>query len=186
MISGVRKYFESFYYLTLMYGKTRSYIQPYISTNFAIHEIVPNLYIGDFASACNAESLKKLGFTHIVTAILGVDPMYPDDFKYLTLPLRDVRRETIYPVFTKSSDFIKNAIQNEEGKVLVHCVCGVSRSATLVAAYLIREFGFDADKAIEFMQSKRSIVAPNSGFQDQLRRYDAEIRGDKLARRHSI
>ena len=180
----VTKLFESLYYPTYLYGKMRAIAQPYLSTHFSINEIVPGLYLGDFASACNKDVLKKQNFTHIVTAILGVDEMYPDDFRYLTLPLRDVRSETIFTVFSDSSKFISNALQ-DGGKVLVHCVCGVSRSATLVAAFLIKEYGMDCDKAIEFIQAKRNIVNPNSGFKRQLQRYDAMIHGKKQ-RRQSI
>ena len=175
---SIKKYIESFYYPTYFYGKVRAIAQPYLSTHVSINEIVPGLYLGDFASACNVEILKNLKFTHIVTAILGVDEMFPNDFIYLTLPLRDVRSETIFTVFSDSSDFIRNALQNG-GKVLIHCICGVSRSATLVAAYLIKEYGMSADDAIKYIQSKRNVVNPNSGFKSQLQRYHALIHRKK-------
>jgi len=178
----ITKLFESLYYPTYLYGKMRSYAQPYLSTNVSINEIVPGLYLGDFASACNKDVLKKMEFTHIVTAILGVNEMYPDDFRYLTLPLRDVRSETIFTTFRDSSEFIQNAL-DEGGKVLIHCIAGVSRSATLVAAYLIKEYGLDSNSAIKFIQQKRNIVNPNSGFKEQLDRYDAILHGKKVRRR---
>lgn len=181
---SVKKYLESFYYPTYWYGKLRSYAQPYLSTHFAINEIVPGLYLGDFASASNKDTLQKHGFTHVVTAILGVDEMFPNDFKYLTLPLRDVRTEDIYSVFPESYTFIREAL-NSNGKVLVHCMAGASRSATLVAAYLVKEFGFSADTAVEFLQIKRNVVKPNSGFKRQLQNYDALVHGKKQ-RRQSI
>lgn len=184
MIHSFKKYLESHYYITYIYGKMRSIAQPYWSTNFKCNMIVPGLYLGDFASACNVDILKKQNFTHIVTAILGVDEMYPNDFTYLTLPLRDVRNEEIFPCFTTSTDFIRNAIK-EGGKVLVHCVYGVSRSATIVAAYLIKEYGMDANTAVDFIKGKRDIVRPNPGFMNQLQKYDAIIHGKKL-RRQSI
>lgn len=183
-MQSIKKFIESLYYPTLVYGKMRSYAQPYISTQFSIHEIVPGLYLGDFASACNKEKLQQLQITHVVTAILGVDEMFPEDFIYLTLPLRDVKSENIYTVFANSSEFIKQAINNN-GRVLVHCICGVSRSSTLVAAYLIKEYGFTPDQAIEFIQSKRNIVKPNSGFRAQLELFDAHLH-NKPHRRHSI
>ena len=183
-MNALTKLFESFYYPTYFYGKMRAIAQPYLSTHVSINEIVPGLDLGDFASACNKDILKKQNFTHIVTAILGVDEMYPDDFRYLTLPLRDVRSETIFTTFTDSSEFISNALESG-GKVLVHCVCGVSRSATLVAAYLIKEYGMNCNQAIDYIHSKRNIVNPNSGFKRQLQRYDAIIHGKKQ-RRQSI
>lgn len=181
---SVKKYLESFYYPTYLYGKLRSYAQPYISTHFAINEIVPNLYLGDFASAANRDTLREKGFTHVITAILGVDEMFPEDFKYLILPLRDVRSEDIFSVFPESYEFIKEAI-NGGGKVLVHCMAGASRSATLVAAYLVKEFGFTADQAVDFLQHKRNVVKPNPGFKRQLQNYDALVHGRKM-RRQSI
>lgn len=181
---SVKKYLESFYYPTYIYGKLRSYAQPYLSTQFAINEIVPNLYLGDFASAANRETLREQGFTHIITAILGVDEMYPDDFKYLILPLRDVRSEDIFSVFPDSYTFIREAL-NEGGKVLVHCMAGASRSATIVAAYLVKEFGLTAEQSIDFLQNKRNVVKPNSGFKQQLQNYDAVVHGKKQ-RRQSI
>lgn len=181
---SVKKYLESFYYPTYIYGKLRSYAQPYISTNFAINEIVPNLYLGDFASAANRDTLIENGFTHIVTVILGVDEMFPDDFNYLILPLRDVRSEDIYSVFPESYNFIRSAL-DQGGKVLVHCMAGASRSATIVAAYLVKEFGLTADQAIDFLQNKRNVVKPNSGFKRQLQNYDAIVHGKKM-RRQSI
>jgi hypothetical protein len=184
MIHSVKKYLESQYYLTYFYGKMRAIAQPYWSTKFKCNMIVPGLYLGDFATACNIDVLKKQHFTHVVTAILGVDEMYPDDFIYLTLPLRDIRGEEIFPFFSTSSDFIRNAIK-EGGKVLVHCIYGVSRSATIVAAYLIKEYGMDANKAVEYIRSKRNVVRPNPGFMNQLQKYDAILHGKKQ-RRQSI
>ena len=70
MYHGVKKYLESFYYTTWLYGKIRSYVQPWISTSFNTNEIVPNLFVGDIASAYNRKELKRLGITHVLTAIL--------------------------------------------------------------------------------------------------------------------
>lgn len=184
MIHSVKKYLESQYYLTYFYGKVRAIAQPYWSTKFKCNMIVPGLYLGDFASACNIDVLKKQHFTHVVTAILGVDEMYPDDFIYLTLPIRDVRNEEIFQFFSTSSDFIRNAIK-EGGKVLVHCIYGVSRSATIVAAYLIKEYGMSAEGAVDYIRSKRNVIRPNPGFMSQLQKYDAILHGKKQ-RRQSI
>jgi hypothetical protein len=171
---------ESFYYTTWLYGKLRSYVQPYLSTNFNTNEIVPNLYIGDIASAYNKDELKQLGVTHIVTAILGVDPIFPKDFVYKNIPLRDIPGEHIDVHFLKSNEFISKAISSG-GKVFVHCMCGVSRSATLVAAYLMYEYGLTCDAAVKLLQRKRACVDPNGGFRQQLESFQNLLQGQDIA-----
>jgi atypical dual specificity phosphatase len=60
----------------------------------------------------------------------------------------------------------------QENRVLVHCLAGVSRSATIVIAYLLATTAMTAEEATEFVRSKRSIVRPNYGFTKQLEQYE--------------
>ncbi|KUI63680.1 Dual specificity protein phosphatase 26 [Cytospora mali] len=54
------------------------------------------------------------------------------------------------------------------GKVLVHCAQGISRSATIVAAYLMWRKRASAANVLTFIKHKRRMVNPNKGFLDQL------------------
>lgn len=54
-------------------------------------------------------------------------------------------------------------------KVLVHCICGISRSATAICVYLIWARNMSLKKAYEFLKTKRTCMSPNVGFQFQLR-----------------
>ncbi|KAG8761197.1 hypothetical protein FRC14_006246 [Serendipita sp. 396] len=58
--------------------------------------------------------------------------------------------------------------------VLVHCLAGMSRSATLVCAYLLATTSMNTEETIEFVRSKRRIIQPNYGFQKQLKRWEAK------------
>jgi protein-tyrosine phosphatase len=46
---------------------------------------------------------------------------------------------------------------------------GISRSTSMVIAYLIKEKGMGFEEAFAFCKEKRPIVHPNSGFKKQLR-----------------
>jgi len=54
---------------------------------------------------------------------------------------------------------------------------GISRSATVVCAYLIAEEGMTGPAAIDFVREKRPIVCPNMGFRQQLDEYAIKLHG---------
>jgi len=175
--------------ITYAYGIVRSFAHRNILPQkpFAANEIVPGLWLGSIWDAHNVDALKSHNINHILTIIIGVEPSYPSQFNYLHLSARDVPEEDISPFFNPASDFIRDAITNTEVQhepetterptgVLVHCMQGKSRSASLVAAYLMKEQGYSPEEAISLMQSKRPIVDPNSGFREQLQRFNEDIK----------
>lgn len=50
------------------------------------------------------------------------------------------------------------------GSVLVHCAAGVSRSASIVIAYLMRNNGMNYTEAYALVKNKRFVICPNHGF----------------------
>jgi len=60
----------------------------------------------------------------------------------------------------------------QENRVLVHCFAGMSRSATIVIAYLLATTPMTTEEATEFVRSKRSVIRPNYGFTNQLKEYE--------------
>lgn len=70
-------------------------------------------------------------------------------------------------------------------KVLVHCVMGRSRSATLVLAYLMKKQSLTVVDAIEHVRRRRCIL-PNHGFLKQLRALDISLQEEKLRQRHKL
>lgn len=62
--------------------------------------------------------------------------------------------------------------------VQVHCLMGISRSATVVCAYLVATTDMTAAQALAAVQAKRAVVNPNYGFQRQLRKYAAQCHGE--------
>ena len=61
-----------------------------------------------------------------------------------------------------------NEVRDKKGRTLVHCFAGISRSATLVIAYLVHELGYTLRQAHDFVRSKRPCIQPNIGFWKQL------------------
>ena len=59
---------------------------------------------------------------------------------------------------------------------LVHCKLGISRSAAVVIAYLIKYYKLSTDEAVDFVKSKRTSIKPNDGFMRQLYTYEKMLK----------
>ena len=135
------------------------------------HLVADNIWLGDLPSACDIKRLRdEIGVTHVVTAIIGVDAVYPDSFEYHLIPVCDWPQEDLLKHLDLATDFMNKSITSG-GTVYVHCMAGVSRSATIVAAFLIRFRKMDPNQAIQLLQQRRSVVNPNAGFRAQLIKY---------------
>lgn len=180
------------WYLSWMWGKTRGHVQPYVSNRYSADCVYSEkvhgsnadsnfeIHLGGIPSLFNKEKLQDTGITHILTAVLGIGDKYSkDEFTSLNIQVRDVKWEKLCKYFDRAADFIKEC-ESSNGKVFVHCMCGVSRSSTLVAAYLIREKGMTASNAIEHLHSYRKKVDPNKGFREQLEEYERICSKNKL------
>jgi protein-tyrosine phosphatase len=68
--------------------------------------------------------------------------------------------------------------KNKTGKVLVHCMVGMSRSASCVLAYLMISRKMSAAEAIRTVRMHRDIH-PNEGFLQQLADLDNELKRER-------
>jgi protein-tyrosine phosphatase len=100
-------------------------------------------------------------------------PKY-DHIKYLEICIED-GPENIRKYFNRCINFIDNS----EGRVLVHCTAGVSRSSTIVLAYLTYK-GTPLYKNLKLLREKRPVVDPNECFMKQLIRFEEDINMKKI------
>ncbi|PIL24662.1 hypothetical protein GSI_12546 [Ganoderma sinense ZZ0214-1] len=149
-------------------------------------EVLPRLWLSGLYTAVDEEQLVAIGVTHIVS-ILEQRPKYPaslkKQLKTLHIPLQDLDTADILQHLDATTAFIKSALEDKRNTVLVHCAMGISRSATVVSAYLVATRSMQPHEAIEYVQSKREIVCPNLGFRRQLEVYASRLRGSKKLRK---
>lgn len=89
----------------------------------------------------------------------------------LQIPLLDTPFAELAAFLPNTTDFLTDALRDKNAKVLVHCVKGVSRSASVISAYLIARYGWTTAQAVNYIQSKRMNAQPNRGFISQLDEY---------------
>lgn len=148
----------------------------------SLQEVCPHLYIGSVIAAKNLDNLKKTGITHVLCCMSGEgcnqgEMKYNNGLAYGYVPIFDMEDEDILSYFEFAIDFIER-VQARNGKVLVHCAAGVSRSATIVCCYLMKAFSLSSRQAIETLKRVRPIIQPNLGFEQQL--YLFEQMGNKI------
>ena len=96
----------------------------------------------------------------------------------LVLEVDDNESEALSPYFIQAINFINEA-RAAGGKTLVHCFAGVSRSATVVVAYVMQTQQLGARDALAYVQKKRPCANPNYNFRNQLVRFEAHLKKER-------
>ncbi|XP_023597790.1 dual specificity protein phosphatase 22 isoform X3 [Trichechus manatus latirostris] len=120
--------------------------------------------------ARDAEQLSKNKVTHILSVHDSARPML-EGVKYLCIPAADSPSQNLTRHFKESIQFIHECRLKGEG-CLVHCLAGVSRSVTLVTAYIMTITDFGWEDALHTVRAGRSCANPNLGFQRQLQEFE--------------
>lgn len=146
-----------------------------------VDEVWPNLFLGDMCMAHDRHGLWKLGITHVLNAAhgkahcQGSHAFYGSAMEYHGVPANDLPTFDISPYFYPSADYIHKVLSTPGARIFVHCAVGVSRSASLVLAYLMIYHHFTLLDAIKKVKENRWIF-PNRGFLKQLRTLDLTLR----------
>tara|TARA_Y100000780_G_C13678539_1_gene415113 strand:+ start:621 stop:1208 length:588 start_codon:yes stop_codon:yes gene_type:complete len=189
MTTNFREYLPEIINDNLMYyvGQVRYSLQPYVSIEYTADKIVDNIYVGDIASISNKEELLKNNITHIVSVINGGKEIFPEDFKYKIIHINDDYWVDIKSHFDDSIKFIEDALkESKNNNVMIHCQRGVSRSVSIMVAYLLKkrneknkikkeEVKEIVFKTIQDVKEKRKIAEPNEGFVKKLEEYVCDL-----------
>ncbi|XP_018413662.1 PREDICTED: dual specificity protein phosphatase 26-like [Nanorana parkeri] len=144
-----------------------------------VDQVFPNLFLGDVNIARDKKQLRKMGITHILNVAHAswecTDTMeYGPYIQYYGITAEDCPEFDISVFLRPGAKFIHNALSTPGGKILVHCVLGKSRSATMVLAYLMIYHHFNLADAIRHVCQYRCI-APNRGFLQQLQLLELDL-----------
>jgi len=98
-----------------------------------VWEILSDPFLGDRGDACDRDRLRQRGITHIVNCSKELPCHFEGEFEYLWLRMEDPD-----PAFADKLPACCAFIDagRGQGKVMVHCTGGVSRSPAVILAYL--------------------------------------------------
>lgn len=132
--------------------------------------IVDNfIYLGSDNVAKDFDKLRENGITHVINCAADYSANYHAEkgINYLPFHLKDHVRESIEGCFYEVIDFFEDA-KKTNGRVFVHCVQGISRSTTMILAYLIFSRKMTQEDALLLVRERRQIANPNMTFLAQL------------------
>ncbi|XP_037314813.2 dual specificity protein phosphatase 22-B isoform X2 [Pungitius pungitius] len=111
-----------------------------------VNKVLPDLYLGNFRDARDREQLAKHNITHILSIHDSAAPIL-QEMTYLCISAADLPTQNL--------------------------LAGVSRSVTLVVAYIMTVTGLGWQEALAAVRVVRPCAGPNLGFQRQLQEFEA-------------
>jgi dual specificity phosphatase 12 len=145
--------------------------QPNVSTDMSrlINEVVPGLFISGMIPAKEASEFERLGITRVIRCGELEDfAQYPNvpNVEYMDVVIDDsLQAHFTVELLDKCVAFI-----NTDARTLVHCWAGISRSATIVIAWLVAG-GMGVREARLKLKTARAVIAPNKTFMKDLVKY---------------
>ncbi|XP_055498987.1 dual specificity protein phosphatase 1 [Leucoraja erinacea] len=137
-------------------------------------EILPFLYLGSAYHASRKDMLDALGITALMNVSANCPNHFEEHYQYKSIPVEDSHKADISSWFLDAIEFI-DSVKNAGGRVFVHCQAGISRSATICLAYLMRANRVKLDEAFEFVKQRRSVISPNFSFMGQLLQFESQV-----------
>ncbi|XP_046677812.1 dual specificity protein phosphatase 19-like [Homalodisca vitripennis] len=139
--------------------------------------VVPGLFMGSQDVTQDSDLLQEHGITHILS--VGVEVHKFPSVKYTILKALDLPEFDMRPVFETAIKLIADEIESG-GRILVHCNAGVSRSASIVIAFLMKREKLCYKDAYFALKNVRPCIKPNEGFVKQLKCLEQELFLNKI------
>ncbi len=133
-------------------------------------KITDKIYLGNYKTSISKVTLNHHKITHILCVANEIKPLFIDSYNTMKLDVTDTEDEDILSQFDSVINFIDSAIEN--GSILIHCYGGISRSPTIIIAYLIKKHNKTFEHAFNLLKELKPDIEPNEGFIEKLKLLD--------------
>lgn len=137
---------------------------------------IGGLYLGNLGGARDLGLLRGLKIDSVLTVAAGTGLKYGThhNVKHLIIHADDHSEYDLAQYFDEGIEFIRENLKT--GNVFVHCFVGMSRSVTMVLAYMVQELKMELRAAFNHVKEKRWIAGPNEGFMRQLAAFEKKLK----------
>ena len=140
-----------------------------------MHRVLPGLWLGGWAALRNdCRELRCKNITHVLSVCSAAKRRLPSCFQHehFTIDDREEAASQLFQYIPTALTFVEKA-RRGGGIVFVHCGAGISRSSTVVIAYVMwKEPSMSASRALSFVRAARACVRPNIGFIRELKKFE--------------
>lgn len=169
--------------------------EEYFQSHWDAHstELLPWLYLGAYRNTQDEKELTvRTGITHILNVAGGECSMHEEikmaveaynterglGFEYIKYNFTDTKDMNLLQQLDEVLAIMESRhAANPENHVLVHCVQGISRSASVVIAYLMKAERMGLREAYDYVKKRRSVADPRPEFLDQLGAFEKKLFG---------
>lgn len=140
--------------------------------------VTPSIFLGS-AMCRNELIISSLNITHIISlSDYPEKKLHLSNIKTVHYEIADSLSSNMFPIFDSSIEWLSKSLNEDKGIVFIHCEQGVSRSASVLMAYLlyVNEEFLSVNEVYQFVKSKRSVIRPNASFLQQLEEFLIRIR----------
>ncbi|XP_071531687.1 uncharacterized protein [Panulirus ornatus] len=151
-------------------------------SNVGPTRILPFLYLGSQHDANNRQLLSDYNILYELNVSVSCPkPDFVQESHFMRIPVNDNFNEKLLPYFNDAFNFI-DKVRESGGCVLVHCLAGISRSATVAIAYVMKHLSLPFDEAYMYVKTRRPTISPNINFVGQLAELDRQLRREVCPR----
>lgn len=143
-----------------------------------IQQVLPELFVSDYVSTKDLNQLRGKGITHILNLVgeKKCPPVHPQAIEYTCLLMPDNSRVDITFFVYEALELVDRVIESH-GRILIHCVQGISRAPTIACAYLMWKLHISLNDSLDRIRLLHPGADPNVGFLSQL---DRLLVGDSI------
>jgi dual specificity MAP kinase phosphatase len=146
-------------------------------------EIIPDLWIGDKNSIDDITFLSENKIKCIINCTKDLDFNHSySNAEHIKLNIDDQPNKHLFEnnmeMYNKLEDVVKyiHRYLNKNESILVYCCAGKQRSATIIAAYIIKYGKVSAKQAIQYIKSKRpECFIPRVNFYMALQKFEKDF-----------
>lgn len=164
-------------------------------------KILDHLFLGNVHNAQDTHFLKRHNITHIFQVASELRPKFPKKYQYNIIKIADHNGAKIDEYFdsalallhfiinenrtapkghSKDSKEKLQKTKNGGQNILVHCNDGVSRSPTLIIAYLMKYQKMSFEEAFSYCKKLHRQSEPNRGFVVQLKKFERKLQRENV------
>jgi len=133
-------------------------------------EILPGfLYVGSYDHASRLEMLKAMDISHVLNTVPTCQELYKNTLTYRTITSSP-------PDFQECFEFLDGA-RNQQKKVLVHCMTGITKSCAVVIGYLMKLRGWTLSESHTWVHDRHPTCNLNSVDSELLQKLEWNVHG---------